>query len=173
MIRSVFLLILTTTVFNINCTTRIGRIYNTSYVSNVTSIVMTYKNTCSECICNAFFSAVSPLYMGLNCYTNNKTCRLFANFSSLSLVKDLNATFIFIQLPPFQSIITGNWTAFVFRTLVYSIARGWETSAEFLQDWIVCEDRNIMIVDRNSWIYQLASLYRKHDSNNCLHTNLS
>ncbi|CAF1441353.1 unnamed protein product, partial [Adineta steineri] len=46
----------------------------------------------------------------MNCYTNNNTCELFANYSSSSsssIVKfDLNSIFIFIQQPPLQNPAT-------------------------------------------------------------------
>jgi len=109
MILPVFLLILIVAVVNIDCTTRIGYIYNARYVSTNITAVLTYKNACSECICYGFFSSVPSLYVGLNCYENNKTCELFANYSSPStIMTDLNSTFIFIQLPPSQNTIAGN-----------------------------------------------------------------
>ncbi len=109
MIRSVFLLILIVTVVNIDCTTRIGYIYNAAYGSTNTTTIVAYKNACSECICYGFFSSVSPLYVGLNCYKNNKTCALFTNYSSSSTINiNLNSTFIFIQQPPSQNTTTGN-----------------------------------------------------------------
>ena len=109
MIRSVFLPILIMTVVNIDCTTRIGYIYNASYVSNNIPDVVTYKNECSEFICYGLFSSVPPLYVGLNCYKNNKTCALFANYSSPSATKiDPNSIFIFLQQPPSQNTTTGN-----------------------------------------------------------------
>jgi len=109
MIRSVFLLILIMALVNIACTISIGYIYNVSYVSTNISAVVTYENTCSECICHGLVASVPPLYVGLNCYTNNKTCVLFANYSSPSTIKiDFNSTFIFIQPPPSQNTTTGN-----------------------------------------------------------------
>jgi hypothetical protein len=115
MIQSVFFLILIMSVINTVCTTRIGYIYNTTYASTTnTSVVITYRNTCSECICQAFFSRVPSLYVGLNCYTNNKTCTLFTNYSSPSTVTiNLNSTFIFIQQPPLENTTAGNET-FIF-----------------------------------------------------------
>ena len=108
MIRLVFLLILIVAVTNIYCATRIGYIYNATYASTNITAIVTYNNTCSECICYGFFSSVSPLYVGLNCYKNNKTCALFANYSSSSIVKsDVNSIFIFIQQPPPQNTTTG------------------------------------------------------------------
>ncbi len=109
MLRSVFFLILVVIIIDVECTRRLGYIYNATYVSNDTTIVITYKNTCSECICNAFFSSVPPLYVGLNCYQSSKTCQLFANYSAPStMVWNPNSTFIFIQQPPVQNTTTGN-----------------------------------------------------------------
>lgn len=109
MICSALWLILTMTIFNINCTINIGRIYNASYSSNEMSVSTTYQNSCSECICQTFYSTVIPLYTTLNCFTNNKTCQLFTNFSSTSLLRvDLNSLFIFTHLPPLQNTTTGN-----------------------------------------------------------------
>jgi len=97
---------------NIDCTTRIGYIYNATYASNNITAIITYTNTCYECICYGFFSSVPPLYVGLNCYQNNKTCALFANYSAISTVQiDFNSTFIFIQQPPTQNTTTGNYTS--------------------------------------------------------------
>ncbi len=102
-------MILAVIIIDIDCTTPVGYIYNATYVSNNTKVVITYKNTCSECICNGFFFSVTPLYVGLNCYTNNKTCELFANYSTSSMViMNLNSTFIFIQQPPLPNTTTGN-----------------------------------------------------------------
>jgi hypothetical protein len=109
MLYSVFLSILTMSVVNIDCKVPIGRIYNATYISIVTSMVITYKNTCDECLCYGFFSTESPLYVGLNCYAKNKTCHLFANYSSLSAMEiDFNSTFIFVQLPQLPDVTTGN-----------------------------------------------------------------
>lgn len=89
---------------NVACATPIGYIYNASYVSGYIDTFITYKNTCSECICNAFISEVLPKYIGLNCYTSNKTCALFANYSTPSTVSaNLDSIFIFIQKPPSQN----------------------------------------------------------------------
>jgi hypothetical protein len=96
-------------IIRIDCTTRVGYIYNATFVSNDTITVITYENACSECICHAFFLSVPPLYVGLNCYKNNKICALIANYSSPSMMKtNLNSTFIFIQQPPLQNTTTGN-----------------------------------------------------------------
>jgi len=110
MIRLVFLLILTVAVIKIDCTARVGYIYNATYVSTNIVTIITYQNTCSECICYGFFSSVPPLYVGFNCYKNNNTCALFANYSSSSstVMINLNSTFIFIQQPPSQNATTGN-----------------------------------------------------------------
>jgi hypothetical protein len=111
MIRSFFFLILVVIIIDVACTIPIGYIYNATYVSNDTTIVITYQNACSECICNGFFSSIPPLYVGLNCYQNNKTCQLFANYSTSSMmVWNPNSTFIFIQQPPMQNTTTSNYT---------------------------------------------------------------
>jgi len=108
MIRSTFFLILVVIIIDVGYTIRVGYIYNATYVSNDTKIIITYENTCSECICNGFLSSLSPLYVGLNCYENNKTCELFANYSTSSnVMMNLNSTFIFIQQPPSQNTTTG------------------------------------------------------------------
>ena len=79
------------------------------YVSNDATIVMTYQNTCTECICSGFFSSLPSLYIGLNCYKRNKTCKLFANYSTPSMITmNPDSTFIFIQQPPVQNTTTGN-----------------------------------------------------------------
>ena len=104
-----FLLSLILNIFEIDCTRRIGSIYNATYTSPNVTAVITFKNSCTECICYGFFSTVPSLYVGLNCYQNNKTCALFANYSSSSIVKNnINSTFIFIQQPPSQNTTTGN-----------------------------------------------------------------
>ncbi len=109
MLRSIFFLIFAVNIIDVVCTIRIGTIYNTIYVSNDTTTVITYKNTCQECICNAFFFSVPPLYVGLNCYQKNNTCELFANYSTPSMMEtNLDSTFIFIQQPPVQNTTTGN-----------------------------------------------------------------
>ncbi|CAF0863493.1 unnamed protein product [Adineta steineri] len=95
-------------VVNIDCTIRIGYIYNATYVSTNITTVITYNNSCSECICDGFLSTVPSLYVGLNCYTNNKTCALFANYllSSSTIKIDLNSIFIFIQQSLSQNTTT-------------------------------------------------------------------
>ena len=120
MIRPVFLFFLALSVGNIDCAVRIGHINNATFISNITSTIITYKSTCDECLCNAFFSAQPPLYVGLNCYANNKTCHLFANYSSPSVIlTDFNSTFSFVRIPPLQNVTTGNWTPlFLFRPLL-------------------------------------------------------
>ncbi len=126
MIQSVFLLILIMAVGNIDCTTSLGYIYNATYASTNISAIITYQNTCSECICYGFFSSVPPLYVGLNCYKNNKTCALFANYSSASMVKIyLNSTFIFIQQPSLQNTITGNLES------IHENMKKWKPSSKF------------------------------------------
>ncbi|CAF1184096.1 unnamed protein product [Adineta steineri] len=113
MVRLVFMLFVVAANFvMIDCTTRIGYIYNATYVSNDTITVITYRNTCSECICYAFFSNVSSSYVGLNCYKSNKTCVLFANYSTPSTMNmNLNSTFIFIKKPPTQNTTAGHTVA--------------------------------------------------------------
>jgi hypothetical protein len=114
MIRSVFLTILTMIITNIDCSRPVGYIYNATCDSNSTTTVITYKDTCKECICYGFFSTVVPLYVGLNCYTNNKTCKLFTNYSSSTMINiNSDSTFIFIQLPPAQDTTTGNYIIYL------------------------------------------------------------
>ncbi|CAF1512456.1 unnamed protein product [Adineta steineri] len=94
-------------VANVGCTIRISYIYNATYVSTNITAVIAYNNSCSECICYGFLSTVPSLYAGMNCYTNNKTCALFASYLSLSAIKiDLNSIFIFIQQPLSQNTTT-------------------------------------------------------------------
>jgi hypothetical protein len=107
MIRSVFFLIFAVIIIDVDYAIRVGYIYNATYVSNNTKVVITYKNTCSECICNGFFYNVTLLYVGLNCYKISKTCELFSSYSTSSMVMmNLNSTFIFIQQPPSQDMTT-------------------------------------------------------------------
>ena len=98
MLRLVFFLIFTVINIEIACTIPLGYIQNAAYVSSGTAVVITYTNTCAECICSGFFSTVPSSYVGLNCYRNNKTCELFANYSTSSMITiNLDSTFIFIQ----------------------------------------------------------------------------
>ncbi len=109
MIRSVFFLIFVLITINVACTIRVGYIQNATYVSNDTTIIIKYTNTCTECICNGFLSSVPSLYVGLNCYKNNKTCKLFANYSTAwMMTMNPDSTFIFIQQPPVQNTTTGD-----------------------------------------------------------------
>jgi hypothetical protein len=104
MIQTLCFLIFVIITGNVACATPIGYIYNASYVSNDIETFITYKDTCSECICNAFFLTVLSKYISLNCYTSNKTCALFANYSTPSSVEvNLDSTFIFMQQPPSQN----------------------------------------------------------------------
>jgi hypothetical protein len=49
------------------------------------------------------------MYVGLNCNKINKTCILFANYSSPStMMINLNSTFVFIKQPPSQNTSNGN-----------------------------------------------------------------
>ena len=109
--RSVFLPFWFMIIIDVGCTERLGYIRNAAYISDDSEIIILYNNTCSECICNGFFSSVSPAYVGLNCYENNKTCELFANYSSSSLsmvTMSLDSTFIFTEQPPSQNQTAGN-----------------------------------------------------------------
>lgn len=109
MVQSVFYLILTAIIVDIDCTKLVGYIDNAIYISNETTSIKMHKNTCNECICDGFFSNDPPLYVGLNCYKNNKTCELFSNYSTPSVIKiNINSTFIFIQQPPMQNKTIGN-----------------------------------------------------------------
>ena len=106
MILLVRFLILIISISNITDQKYIGYIYNGSYVSNHGKPIVMYKNTCSECICDGFFSSVPPLYVGLNCY-KNKTCVLFANCSLTSRIEvNLNSIFIFVRKPPSQNTLS-------------------------------------------------------------------
>ena len=98
-------------------------IYNASYVSSISSVIITYQNDCSECICQSLFSNVFPQYVGLNCYKNNKTCVLFTTYSSLSSMIQINldSTFIFIQQPLLQNTSEGNKTSiFILKVIIPS-----------------------------------------------------
>jgi len=118
-VRSVFFLIFTMIIINVNCTVPVGYIQNATYVSNDTTIVITYQNTCTECICNGFFSTLPPSYVGLNCYKSNKTCALFANYLTPStMMMNPDSTFIFIQQPPVQNITTGNSTFLILSRVI-------------------------------------------------------
>jgi hypothetical protein len=107
MIPSVFLLILTVNIVDIDCTQVISYIYNASYVSVNSSVIITYTNECSECICQGLFANASPAYIGLNCYNNNNTCALFTDYSSSTAIKiNLNSIFIFIEQSTLQNTTT-------------------------------------------------------------------
>ena len=106
---------------NIVCTTHVGYIRNASYISNSTKMIMTYQNTCSECICNGFFSVISAPYVRLNCYQNNKTCELFMNYStSFTITINPNSTFISIQQPPVRNITTSKYRYHAFIIIICS-----------------------------------------------------
>lgn len=103
----VFLILITFIIDKIHAN-RLGYIRNGSYVTNDTKLILTFVNTCSECICDAFFSKIAPMYVGLNCYQSRKICELFVNYSSLSMITMNNdSMFIFLQLPSLQNKTTG------------------------------------------------------------------
>ncbi|UJR24206.1 hypothetical protein I4U23_027172 [Adineta vaga] len=105
--QAVFLLILTTNIVNIDGAKRIAYVYNASYISVNHSVSITYQNTCSECICQGLLANVYPPYVGLNCYNNNKTCVLFTEYTSISMIRiNLDSTFIFTQLSLLQNTST-------------------------------------------------------------------
>lgn len=113
--RVIFWFILINTVMKINCTIWIGHISNVTHIPAVADLVITYQTTCSECICKSFFSAEPFSYVGLNCYRNNKTCCLFAHFSSSTVLKeDFNSIFLFTELPPSSVISTGEYASLTF-----------------------------------------------------------
>ena len=109
------------------CASPIGYIYNASYSSTSIDTFIKYNQTCSECICNAFFSNISSPYVGLNCYKNNKTCQLFVNYSTSTIIEiNINATFMFIPRPPPPSLLlnvtTGNSIAFTLIKFIYGFS---------------------------------------------------
>ena len=114
MIKTFCFLIFAIITNNVAGATSIGYIFNASYVSNEIETFVTYKDACSECICNAFFPTVLPKYISLNCYTRNKTCALFANYSTppSSVAVNLDSTFIFMQQPPSQNKTTSKELCF-------------------------------------------------------------
>jgi len=114
-------------IIHINSAEFISLIDNAAYISNTTKIITTYQNACSECICNAFFSNISSPYVGLNCYKNNKTCQLFVNYSTSTIIEiNINSTFMFIQRPPPPSLLlnvtTGNSIAFTLIKFIYAFS---------------------------------------------------
>ena len=151
MTHLVFFFILTVDLVNIVCTVRIGHIYNATCISNITRTIIRYKNTCDECLCNAFFSAEPPLYVGLNCYANNKTCHLFANYSSPSVMAiDSNSTFIFVRIPPLQNVTTGNSTSLSVLQLIID-SNSMLRTVSLVPVWLKCEWVEVLqYLDRRS-----------------------
>jgi hypothetical protein len=76
---------------------RIGFISNATYIPSYMN--ETFVNmTCMQCTCAAFmYSAI-----GWNWNTNNNTCQLINNYTlnDIGLIKSVNSTFLFQQLPP-------------------------------------------------------------------------
>ncbi|CAF1638814.1 unnamed protein product, partial [Didymodactylos carnosus] len=63
---------------------------NNTYTQLVTNI-----SSCQQCLCYAF---QNNSYLGLNCFTSNRTCVLFRNYrGTWSIQSDINSTFWFIQ----------------------------------------------------------------------------
>lgn len=77
--------------------TRIGFISNATYIpSNKNETFM--RMTCMECTCAAFMYSA----LGWNWMENNNTCQLINNYTlnDIGLIKSVNSTFLFQQLPP-------------------------------------------------------------------------
>ncbi|CAF0774080.1 unnamed protein product [Adineta ricciae] len=87
MIRLVYLSFLLHAWLNTCYTTYINYIESAEYVPANLSNVLLYTGSCSDCICQAFFSDNSSKYEVINCYTINHTCLLFPQFVSTSIIR--------------------------------------------------------------------------------------
>ena len=107
MLKSICLLVFVSTI--VDGTTPIGLIDNAAYVSSsLTDAVYSYTSSCDECICYAFFSNISINYQALNCYQNNRTCLLFRNYLSKSLIRiQPTSTFLFQLSETLQTTAQG------------------------------------------------------------------
>ncbi|CAF3744446.1 unnamed protein product [Adineta steineri] len=94
-------------IFLINTVTsiRIGLISDATYIAtNYSQIIPNI--TCNQCTCRALMTSA----IGWNCMKTNNICQLITNYSTndIGLIKSINSTFIFQQLPPQPSLITVN-----------------------------------------------------------------
>lgn len=97
---------------NIDQGIEIGKIDDAVYLSNDWNEFYLYGNSCDECICYAFLSDNSSNYQGINCYTNNKTCYLFNNSLSRSLLRIADySIFLFKSLDAFQTETEGKFAS--------------------------------------------------------------
>jgi len=93
----------------VDSTTLISSINNAAYVSVNSTNVLSYNGSCDECICYAFFSNILFNSEALNCYKNNKTCLLFTNYISKSLIQiDLNSILLFKPLESLETTSESN-----------------------------------------------------------------
>lgn len=87
---------------NVVITVRIGKIWNTTYITS--SIDQLLSNlTCSQCTCAALISDG----VGWNCVTSDNTCQVISNYSTNDghLERTNNGNFFFRQFPP-QLLLT-------------------------------------------------------------------
>ena len=111
MFKSIWLLLLIPT--TIDGITQIGVINNGAYLAVNIAKILSYTDSCAECICYGFFSNSSFNYQALNCYQNNKTCFLFSHYLSKFLVHiDLNSIFLFKLSQSLQTTIEGKNSVF-------------------------------------------------------------
>ena len=97
----------------------IGKINNVGYLSNDWNEFHVYGNSCDECVCYAFFSDDSFNYQGISCYTNNKTCYLFNNSLSRSLLRIVDhSIFLFKSFDAFQNETEGKFVFLVIKFIV-------------------------------------------------------
>jgi hypothetical protein len=96
MLKSICLLL--SVLIIVDGTIPVGLIDNAAYITSGFADVFSYTDSCNECTCYAFFSNISINYQALNCYKNNRTCLLFRNYLSKSLIRIQRNSIFFYQL---------------------------------------------------------------------------
>ena len=108
MTRSIYLLFLVAVI--VNGTRQVTYIDNAEYTLNDSTNVLLYNITCSQCICFAFFSNNPVNYEVINCYKDNKSCLLFTNYLSQSMIRiNINSTLVHKQNQSSQTTNEGEY----------------------------------------------------------------
>jgi hypothetical protein len=117
-------------IFNVNgiFSISIGRINNTIYIGSF--IDQSYSNiTCNQCKCIALESSA----VGWNYITNNYTCQLIKNYSTIDigLTRQNNTIFLFQKIPPdpFSTTISSTSPTSTVKSSTTSVSRTTTTTS--------------------------------------------
>lgn len=164
-------------------TVQIGLIANVSLFGGPPTQIIP-NETCNKCICGMVMSS----FASINCFSANKTCQVFANYSlsmNYTLLPISNAAFYFRMLPQIETTTRGCgffdilnfWEGFLFSIVTTILPTTTHESSSTIGMYCALNYKHLSLFKRHMILHiqgiLILNRYDRHDIASYFHINIS